>query len=68
MWNTDGTVVQQAYLQLKHREEDWNKLLRKDKFTWDYVQDDDGNYRFHAADFNPVLSLLSYASAAMVQI
>lgn len=51
-YDTAGNVVQKVQMVFVEREENWQKMLRDDKFVWDYVVDQDGGNRFGTYDHN----------------
>jgi hypothetical protein len=51
-FDTAGRTTQKVQLVFIERPENWQKMLRDDKFVWDYVVDEDGGNRFGTYDHN----------------
>jgi hypothetical protein len=51
-FDTSGKVKQKVQMIFIERPENWQKMLRDDKFVWDYVVDEDGGNRFGTYDLN----------------
>jgi hypothetical protein len=51
-FDTAGRTTQKVQMVFIERPENWQKMLRDDKFVWDYVVDEDGGNRFGTYDHN----------------
>jgi hypothetical protein len=54
---TDGSTEQKVQLVFQERDVSWNKFLRDDGVTWEYIQDGSGNRRYLTTDLSPLTAI-----------